>query len=464
VRWNKRILQAPTLADVERLLRDMEHAKVERTLVTYNIHLNRCVAAGDLNQGLEILRELKTKADQRFKPDIYTYNTLIHGLAKQQRFDEALALVSEMQDSGVAPDVYTYNSIIGPLAAALKFDLAYELITKMRAAGIRGDLLSYMPVLSGLVRRGTTASNGSNGSNGSNNVDMNRVNEILGFMNDDSVLDSQAYSTVFVELAKLERIDDLKSLLRDMRSRNYSLTPIGLTLVLRALLQAKLTSFAIELIESSLLNDDKAALDAVAYHSIMRFLFESKEFALAERVLERARELGTSSEDYAKLLAMAIETLRHTGERARAYELYVRLPTETPKLSSTFLSALRSSNTIQQAQRVWNDMEAAMVPPTGAHYYIMLSLCCRLQLVDQAFEMARTSLESDTPIYSNAIYERLQQTFPERYQEFETQYAERLQFVRSQPPPRTITDSVYLRRDKSFARPMPVNNKIRKHK
>lgn len=46
------------------------------------------------------------------RANIVTYNAMINGLCKNDRFDEAVAMMKQMEDSGLKADVVTYTVLI----------------------------------------------------------------------------------------------------------------------------------------------------------------------------------------------------------------------------------------------------------------------------------------------------------------------------------------------------------------
>jgi pentatricopeptide repeat protein len=63
-----------------------------------------------------------------FSPDIVTYNSLINGLCKRGRIQEALNLFEKLQAEGIQPDSITYNTLICWLCREGAFDDACFLL------------------------------------------------------------------------------------------------------------------------------------------------------------------------------------------------------------------------------------------------------------------------------------------------------------------------------------------------
>ena len=61
---------------------------------------------------------------------------MINGLCKEGFFDEALSLLSQMEDNGCTPDALTYETLIRALFESDKNDKAVKLLREMIARGL----------------------------------------------------------------------------------------------------------------------------------------------------------------------------------------------------------------------------------------------------------------------------------------------------------------------------------------
>ena len=61
---------------------------------------------------------------------------MINGLCKEGFFDEALSLLSKMEDNGCTPDGVTYEIIIRALFESNRNDNAVKLLREMIARGL----------------------------------------------------------------------------------------------------------------------------------------------------------------------------------------------------------------------------------------------------------------------------------------------------------------------------------------
>jgi pentatricopeptide repeat protein len=84
---------------------------------------------------------------------VVVYNSLIDGLRKVDRLEEAGSLLQEMQSWGCEPDAITYNTFIDELCRGGRIDDAYKLLEEMIGKDC-ADIVTYNTLLHGLCKAG----------------------------------------------------------------------------------------------------------------------------------------------------------------------------------------------------------------------------------------------------------------------------------------------------------------------
>ncbi|KAF7834555.1 putative pentatricopeptide repeat-containing protein [Senna tora] len=91
------------------------------------------IECGRLQTVEEIFRNLLVKGCH---PNVKTYTIMIGGLCRDGLLDEAVALLSKMEDNNCLPDVVTFGTIISAMLKKNKSDKAEELHLEMIARGL----------------------------------------------------------------------------------------------------------------------------------------------------------------------------------------------------------------------------------------------------------------------------------------------------------------------------------------
>uniref|UniRef100_A0A7C9EWF6 Uncharacterized protein n=1 Tax=Opuntia streptacantha TaxID=393608 RepID=A0A7C9EWF6_OPUST len=138
-----------------RFYRYMRKIGIPPTLVSLNILIKAlCKNSGTVDAGVKIFCEMPNHG---CSPDSYTYGTLITGLCKFGRTEEANELFREMETKGCLPTVVTYTSLIHGLCQAERLGEALILFKEMRSKGIKPNVFTYSSLMDGLCKNGRSS-------------------------------------------------------------------------------------------------------------------------------------------------------------------------------------------------------------------------------------------------------------------------------------------------------------------
>jgi pentatricopeptide repeat protein len=115
---------------------------------TFNTILNTCVRAKDLealNDAMSLMREHKVK------PGVPTFNTLLKLYARAGKFEDALDIFHEMQQT-VDPSIVTYNTLIDGCAHRGDMERAAMFFDEMIDRGMSPDICTMTSLLKGFGR------------------------------------------------------------------------------------------------------------------------------------------------------------------------------------------------------------------------------------------------------------------------------------------------------------------------
>lgn len=63
-------------------------------MLSFNLLIKAAVRCSEVDEGVGLLREMGMRG---LKPDVYSYSTVIDGLCRGKRVEEAMSLLDEMQ-------------------------------------------------------------------------------------------------------------------------------------------------------------------------------------------------------------------------------------------------------------------------------------------------------------------------------------------------------------------------------
>ncbi|CAN6444379.1 unnamed protein product [Victoria cruziana] len=84
----------------------------------------------------------------------FTWNTLVAGYARYWCIDEALDLLSQMEEEGIHPDLITWNSLISGYSSMGQSKQALMLIRQLNKTGFAPNVVSWTALISGCAKAG----------------------------------------------------------------------------------------------------------------------------------------------------------------------------------------------------------------------------------------------------------------------------------------------------------------------
>lgn len=158
-----------------------------------------------LNGAFRVFREMPERG---CIPDSFTYSTLIDGLCKHGRLDEAKELFKDMEiKGGCPPDVVSYTTIIHGLCMAGQLDDAMNLLHQMVASKIYPNKFTYTALMHGLCKGGRSLEA----------VDLLR--EMISKRQSPNII---TYSTLISGLCNEQKIQDAMEILDQMKLKRWS--------------------------------------------------------------------------------------------------------------------------------------------------------------------------------------------------------------------------------------------------
>ena len=74
--------------------------------------MNACAQSGEWETALALVDEMR-QAGESARPDAFTLNSVMFGMASVGEWQMLLAVLDGMQEGGVAPDAVSYNTAMG---------------------------------------------------------------------------------------------------------------------------------------------------------------------------------------------------------------------------------------------------------------------------------------------------------------------------------------------------------------
>ncbi|XP_059280362.1 pentatricopeptide repeat-containing protein At1g79540 [Lycium ferocissimum] len=186
-------------------------------LFTYNMILHITVRKDSILLALAVYNVmLKVNS----MPNCSTFSILIDGLCKSGRTHDALKLFDEMCERGVLPSKITYTVILSGLCQAKRTDDAHRLLNVMKSRGCLPDFVTYNALLNGFCKLG-------------------RIDEaqalLRSFENEGYLVDIKGYTCLIDGFVRTKRIDEAQSVFKKLFENNTVPDVVLYTTMIRGL-------------------------------------------------------------------------------------------------------------------------------------------------------------------------------------------------------------------------------------
>lgn len=134
------LCQERSMVDARNVYHSLKH-DFTPNLQTFNILLSGWKSPEEAEGFFEEMKEMGVK------PDLVSYNCLIHVYSKGMEVEKAYKVIDKMREEDIVPDVITYTSIIGGLGLVGQPDKARDLLKEMKEYGCYPDVAAYNAVI-----------------------------------------------------------------------------------------------------------------------------------------------------------------------------------------------------------------------------------------------------------------------------------------------------------------------------
>lgn len=256
----------------------MQDSNVTPTTETINAVLDGLLKHGHLPEASKVL---SVAAKLGIRKDLWTYNTLLSSLLKQQKndggkFNDIVKLTRQMQSEGIVPDVQTVTVILDGMykysIAKPSLNSVLSLLEYVEASGIAVNVWTYTALLRALLAEGSEAAamdilaimdaKGMTGSTVTYTVllkhyflkrDLASVEKILGEVEEKGVAyDTRMWREVAWGFATMKQVERMKEVLERMHVGGGGMGLKGYMSVLLALQKGDLLREAKDLVEDLL--------------------------------------------------------------------------------------------------------------------------------------------------------------------------------------------------------------------
>jgi pentatricopeptide repeat protein len=141
------------------LAKAAEH-RTQRTRSRWNSEIAAAVKRDDFDNAVRLLLKFESKGEAGCRPDVVSYNLLIHGFAKKGDVKSAEKWLQHLESTGIKATSCSYNSILGACAQAgtwIAAEACEQWLERMLEKHVNTNVVSYASVVHAWARQGEQA-------------------------------------------------------------------------------------------------------------------------------------------------------------------------------------------------------------------------------------------------------------------------------------------------------------------
>ncbi|KAJ3220641.1 hypothetical protein HDU81_011285, partial [Chytriomyces hyalinus] len=133
-----------------RFLDDFESYGSTGDVQLYTSLISGLTRGGRLDQAIELLHRMKSKG---VEPNTNTFNTIIHGLCSAGKLDPAVDFLTVMDEAQCPPDTSSFNILAHSFLKRSRWQDAQNVLTAMEDRGIPWDIVTFNTLINAHIRR-----------------------------------------------------------------------------------------------------------------------------------------------------------------------------------------------------------------------------------------------------------------------------------------------------------------------
>ncbi|WOL00540.1 pentatricopeptide repeat-containing protein [Canna indica] len=378
--------------EVLRLFRELRHSHPTPDALCYNTLINSLVSANRLGHAREVFDEMiasgvapttssytiliklhcfypnlidlscnliHTMVQSGCQPDAITYSTLIAGLCRAGRVEEALGFLDQMIEDKLLPTVQAFTCIVHGYCSKGRIEVAKRLVSMMESVGCPPDVVTYSILIEAHCWGG----------------EFDEVEKILTESEKKGWKPNEITFNIYMNgLCKAGKIDKAFQLLEVMRSSALCPTIITLSILFNCLCRDSKIWEAKYLLEKS--TELEWEVDVVFYNILMSRFYEIDEFDIILKLLTEMLKKGINPDSCT--FTIVIRSLCKAGKLPLAKCIISSRGFVVDVVAfNTFLHEFYMAEEFNEVRVLYANMLSENVDPNKFTYSIMIDTLCR---------------------------------------------------------------------------------------
>uniref|UniRef100_A0A7N0TMX2 Pentatricopeptide repeat-containing protein n=1 Tax=Kalanchoe fedtschenkoi TaxID=63787 RepID=A0A7N0TMX2_KALFE len=344
---------------------------------------------GDQPKGVALDEEVELLSGKHtVRPNLASFNIVIHGLCKTREVDMALFLFESMDKYGCQKDTFLYNNLIEGLCSSDRLDESCNLLKKMKEDGFVPTDFTYNSLYGCLCQRGDATGA----------LDMIKVMRLYGH-----VPWTKHTMLLVKELCKYRKVAEACSFLESIFQEGFPPDVIVYSVAIDGFVKIQDMDKALELFHSICARG--LSPDIVFYNVLINGLCKAKRISEAENILNEISQKGLtpSTVTYNSLIDGWCKN-DEIDEAVLCISRMVEKEREPNVVTyTTVVDGLCNAGRPVDALQLWDDMERKGCLPNRVSYMALINGLCKCGRPNEAYgffqEMEKKNMHPDCFVY-----------------------------------------------------------------
>ncbi|CAL5351929.1 unnamed protein product [Camellia sinensis] len=303
------------------------------------------------------------------KPDLHTYNMILHVMVEKEVILLALAVYNVMLKSNCAPNCATYSILIDGLCKSGKTQDALKLFDEMTQRGIPPNRITFTVIISGLCK--------------SKRAD--EAHRLFNTMKRSGCSpDTITYNALLNGFCKLGKVDEAFMLCSSFKKEGYALGINGYSCLIDGLFRARRYNEAHDLFQK--MSEENIIPDLVLYTIMIRGLAEAGKVKDALKLLRVMTEKGVAPDTHG--YNTLIKGFCDMGllDQARSLKLEISKQDLFPDTCTytILICGMCRNGLVGEAREIFNEMEKVGCFPSVVTFNALIDGLCKDGDLDEA--------------------------------------------------------------------------------
>lgn len=366
----KNISSENKLEKVFQILSEIKSREIPVNEITYNTAMDACVEIGNFEKTWQLFNEMK---DNKLKPDLYTYATLVKGLKNcglPDAVDKALQILDHVKsntNSELQADEVLFNSVMDICIANGKVHIAEKIFAELKnSKHIKPSIVSYSIMIRGygIVFNIYKA------------VELYEEIKQNGMQPNDII-----YGCLMNCAVRCSNIPFMVEIFEMMKKQGMKPNAIIYTTLIKGYNKMKQYSKAFEIFDQ-LSSEEKNKSNIVIYNAVLDVCVESGNFEKLKEIYNYLKNLALENDSNPQpnlvTYSTVIKGYFKSNNIQEAFNVYEFLKTNNFKLDEVFFSimidSLVAAGEFTKAEKLFKEMQDLDIKRSSVVYSILIKM------------------------------------------------------------------------------------------